>query len=94
MQAANAGTHLGALAAADGFLHRDRGGATDSGGVTLFGGAEAVGDSSDSEEGGLSDAWDGEEEWGCAVDEGGWDGKNAGCLRTLTFAYLGYADVC
>jgi len=34
---------------------------------------------SDSEEGGLSDAWDGEEDWGWAIDEeGAWDGEDDG----------------
>ena len=44
--------------------------------------AEAAGDSSscsgDSEEGGLSEEWDGEGEWGFPIDEGEWDDEHAG----------------
>jgi predicted GIY-YIG superfamily endonuclease len=33
---------------------------------------------SDSEEGGLSEAWDDEDGWGWTIDEGGWDGEDDG----------------
>ena len=42
------------------------------------GGGDCLSSSSDSEEGGLSEEWDGEGEWGLPIYEDDWDDENAG----------------